>query len=297
MLVAACLAWSPTAAATRPSRSPAAAVRRPPVNMMVDDLRDSWALQRLKEGGVRLEASSNAFTSVDVETRIPRSADAPGIGMALEEFGSDGTHGLVLVDFLVEGGNAADASKPILAGDALITVAPASKAWAKNLEGLTYDDTIEVLSSIDPAEGELVLTVRRLQKLPTVSVTLSFPDEGREDENLTLIPGQPLRSTMLAKGIKLNDPLARRFDAGYGTGDCGGEGCCCTCALEVVTGLEVLNEQKSQERQMLRKHPDWRLACRARVSEELACDAELVLRVSPRAWEPEVVDECLAEEA
>jgi hypothetical protein len=30
----------------------------------------------------------------------------------------------------------------------------------------------------------------------------------------------------------LNDPLARRFDAGVGTGDCGGEGTCCTCAFD-----------------------------------------------------------------
>ena len=113
-----------------------------------------------------------------------------------------------------------------------------------------------------------------------------------------MLPGQPLRQTILARGIKLNDPLALRFDSG-GPGDCGGEGCCCTCAVQVVSGIQALNAAKSQERQMLRKHPDWRLGCRARVAEDLDEDTELVVRVSPRSWESkdllDGVEECEVE--
>ena len=98
---------------------------------------------------------------------------------------------------------------------ALLIAVAAAGVPPVNLEGLTYDDTIEALTSLDPAVGDLTFSVRRLQRVPRVSVTLTFPPEDdRLDETLTLIPGQPLRSTMLSKGIKLNDPLARRFDAG-----------------------------------------------------------------------------------
>ena len=257
---------------------------------------DGWALERLKAGGVRVAPKDNTFTSTDIETCVPRSAESPGIGIGLEEFGTDGTVGLVLVSFLVEDGNAASASRPILPGDALISVAPAGSAPI-SLEGLTYDATIEALQSIDPSAGPLTFSLRRLKRVPRVAVRLTFPPEDeRPDETLTMIPGMPLRSTMLSKGIKLNDPLARRFDAGYGTGDCGGEGCCCTCALEVVQGAETLNEQKAQERQMLRKKPRWRLACRARIDEGLTEDSELVLKVSPRAWVEELEEACLVEE-
>ena len=70
-----------------------------------------------------------------------------------------------------------------------------------------------------------------------------------------------------------------RFDSG-GPGDCGGEGCCCTCAVQVVSGQELLSGAKPQEKQMLRKHPDWRLG-RARISEEIEADGFLaVLRGS-----------------
>ena len=175
---------------------------------------DGWALERLKSGGVRLAAKDNTFTAVDLETRVPRSTESPGIGIGLEDVGSDGQIGLVLVGFIVEDGNAASASKALLPGDALISVSSAGMNPV-TLEGLTYDATIEALTSIDPAAGDLTFSVRRLQRVPRVSVTLTFPPEdNRPDESLTLIPGQPLRNTMLAKGIKLNDPLARRFDAG-----------------------------------------------------------------------------------
>ena len=47
---------------------------------------------------------------------------------------------------------------------------------------------------------------------------------------------------------------------------------------------------------MLRKKPRWRLACRARIDEQLKEDSELVLKVSPRAWVEEIEGECLVEE-
>merc|ERR1719163_2201671 len=116
----------------------------------------------------------------------PRSVDSPGIGLGLEEYGSDGTNGLVLVDMIVDGGNAAKASDPFMPGDALISVKDVKGKVDVNLEGLTYDATVEALGSLDPALGELIFTVRRLLPQPRVSVTLQFPEEDREDERLMM---------------------------------------------------------------------------------------------------------------
>jgi len=244
---------------------------------------DEWAVQRLKDGGVRIDSKRLEYRAVDEVISVPRSVASPGIGLGLEEMGLAGDVGLVLVESIVEGGNAAQASAPFLPGDALISVRDAAGSVEVTLEGATYDATVEALSSLDPALGELVFTIRRLERQPTVSVRLQFAGEDRDDELLKMLPGQPLRQTILARGIKLNDPLALRFDSG-GPGDCGGEGCCCTCAVQVVSGIDLLNDQKAQERQMLRKHPDWRLGCRARISEGLEEDGDLVVRASPRSW-------------
>jgi len=50
---------------------------------------------------------------------------------------------------------------------------------------------------------------------PRATVTVRFPEaEGREDARMTLYQGANLRRAMLSSGVALNDPLARRFDAG-----------------------------------------------------------------------------------
>ena len=54
--------------------------------------------------------------------------------------------------------------------------------------------------------------------------------------------------------------------------------------MQVVSGQELLSGAKPQEKQMLRKHPDWRLGCRARISEDIEADGFLAVRASPRGW-------------
>ena len=200
--------------------------RLAPLRMSELPLADKWAIQKLKDG-VRVTSKDLRFRTEDESIEVPRSLDSPGIGLALEEVGSDGTVGLVLVDSVVDGGNAAS-TQAFLPGDALISVQDSAGTVEVALEGATYDATVEALGSLDPALGSLIFTVRRLVRQPVVSVRLQFPgEEGRADEQLEMLPGQPLRQTILSRGIKLNDPLALRFDSG-GPGDCGGEGCCCT---------------------------------------------------------------------
>jgi ferredoxin len=89
-----------------------------------------------------------------------------------------------------------------------------------------------------------------------------------------------LRRAMLTRGVKLNDPLSRRFDSG-GTGNCGGEATCSTCVVSVVEGAQQLfNPQRIQEQQMLVKNPRWRLACKA-IVEYGDREGTMTVRVSP----------------
>mgnify|MGYP001192176643 CR=1 FL=1 len=81
-------------------RPPAA--RLAPLRMSeLPPLDDKWAVQKLKEG-VRLASKDLHFRTEDESIEVPRSPDSPGIGLALEEVGSDGTVGLVLVDSVVD---------------------------------------------------------------------------------------------------------------------------------------------------------------------------------------------------
>ena len=154
-----------------------------------------------------------------------------------------------------------------------------------NTECSTYDDLIDVLGNIpDEWGGNVRLLVRRLTRRAAVGVTVQFPD-GRPDEAIKVYAGENLRRALLTRGVKINDPLAERFDSG-GTGDCGAEGTCCTCAVEVVRGQGTLSAPATQEAKMLEPRPRWRLACKARVvGEEGSDDGDLVIKVNPRQFE------------
>jgi ferredoxin len=84
------------------------------------------------------------------------------------------------------------------------------------------------------------------------------------------------------RGVKLNDPLARRFDSG-GSGDCGAEGTCATCVVNIVKGGNLLSPLKEQEKQILANKPKWRMACRTFVGHGMQ-EGELTIQVSPRQW-------------
>ena len=53
--------------------------------------------------------------------------------------------------------------------------------------------------------------------------------------------------------------------------------------MEIESGIEALNEQKTQEAQMLRRFPRWRLGCKA-VVENLEEDRAMSIKVTPRGW-------------
>ena len=87
---------------------------------------------------------------------------------------------------------------------------------------------------------------------------------------------------MLVRNVKLNDPLAKRFDTKQG-GNCGAGGLCRTCSVAVVSGGDVLNPQRVAEKQMMKNNPRWRLACKAIVGYGMK-EGEMVVRVNPQQW-------------
>ena len=245
-----------------------------------------WQLLRARDGSeaLQLEATDPAYSAREIRLTVPRTT-GPSLGLLLEEIASSDEAGIVAIEGLVKGGNGELASVPIEPGDALVSAAEAGRPeTAVSLEGLPYDDTIERLVSLDSSVG-VDFVLKRLVRMPRAAVRIQFPEsEGRESEVIYMQPGANLRRTLLASGVKMNDPLARRFDAGVGTGDCGGEGTCCTCAVEVASGGGVLSDQGTQEAQILKRFPRWRLACKASLG-PLEKDEELVIKVTPRNFD------------
>jgi 2Fe-2S iron-sulfur cluster binding domain len=224
-------------------------------------------------------------------TRRPGS----GLGIVLLELQSreeDGV-GIVVVEDLVEGGSASTSG--LVPGDSIVHIDVTANdnngdneatAARVQTECLNYDRTIDAILSLpasDAAEQTVVVTAKRIRRRPKVKVTFQYPPAQKESEmTLELFAGENLRRSMLVRGIKLNDPLARRFDSG-GTGDCGAEGTCATCSVSVTRGMELLNPKGTTESQILAQNPRWRMACRTVVGYGMQ-EGEITIRVSPKQW-------------
>ena len=172
-------------------------------------------------------------------------------------------------------------------------------------ECLSYDSTVEQILSlpspppattppgdeIDIFEDYFQVTIKRLRRRPKIKIKLQYPpnqineETGQplKDTTIELDAGENLRQGMLIRGVKLNDPLAKRFDTKSG-GNCGAGGLCRTCSVVVVNGGDLLNPQRVAEQQMLADSPRWRLACKAIVGFGMK-EGEMTIRVNPRQWD------------
>lgn len=237
-----------------------------------------------------------------------RRAAGEGLGIELQEIagGREDGLGITVITGLVEGGCAERcAGDAIRAGDSIgsITVkrtlqstgtTSEEETYVAITECLGYDATVDAIldlpqpiSSEEGGEGEveqeLVLAIKRIRMKPKVKVNLRYPPSQNEpDSTIELYAGENLRLAMLVRGVKLNDPLAKRFDTKSG-GNCGAGGLCRTCAVSVLRGKEVLNPQKISEKQMLEDNPRWRLACKAFVGYGMQ-EGEITLHINPRQW-------------
>lgn len=216
-------------------------------NLAIESISEEWTAviqpaTPLQEEGIYLGAKNKKDIMVDtVKVEFPRGQG--GLGLELLELagGREDGLGIVIVSGLVEGG--ASMSSGVMVGDSLSKVAVKRKSSSGGAGGLEemeevvsvptecfgYDKTVEAIMSLPPPESDdetILLTIKRLRRKPKVKVNFQYPPgQDENDCSIELFAGENLRRAMLVRGIKLNDPLARRFDNG-GTGDCGAEGTC-----------------------------------------------------------------------
>ena len=228
-----------------------------------DGMAKMWKVLKLDAGGQTLAPASGEWEVSTVNVEITRTLESPGLGVMLEEYGAaeDGA-GLTLITGLADGGNAALSAVDLQPGDAIVS------ACGARTEGLNYDLTIDALVSLPAAPAPAVLTVKRLVKLLGVKCTVIFPkDEERADKVIRLPPGRLFRQALIMNQVKM--------------GSCNEDlQCLCNCGMVVRKGRKLLVPEDSQERQMLKKEPDWRLTCRAKVG-KLEQDEEMVIRIRP----------------
>lgn len=276
-------------------------------NLPLDVIAEEWTAEvvpesALRETGIYLGARSSRDIQVDTVPVVLARRPGEGLGLELLEIagGRDDGLGIVVVDGIVPGG-IADGSA-VMVGDSIAAVTVVRRGAGGNgsenglaeqevrvsveCECFGYEKLVDALSSLPPAVGDderVILTVKRLRRKAKVTVRLQYPPhENEPDLTLELFAGENLRRALLTRGVKLNDPLSRRFDSG-GIGDCGAEGTCATCVVNVVEGGDLLNPQKIQEAQILVKNPRWRLACRAVVGFGDR-EGDMTVRVNPRQW-------------
>lgn len=271
---------------------------------------------------VYLSAKNEKEIFVDtVQVIFPRKASNPGLGIQLSELagGRDDGLGITIISGIVSGGSADGCE--IFPGDSIASVSlirrktiltddkqPKNKEdednndddtsinnrieeqqqeWSVQTECLNYDQTVDAIVSLPEIkngyEDLFSLRIRRLRRRPKINITLQYPPEQNEnDQIIEMYAGENLRQGMLVRGVKLNDPLAKRFDTKSG-GNCGAGGLCRTCAVSIQNGENYLNPQRIAEKQMLSDQPRWRLACKAIVGYGMQ-EGNMVVRVNPRQW-------------
>jgi ferredoxin len=288
----------------------------------LEDIEKEWtATVTLKStentGGVFLAPKNSREIFVDSVTVVFPSNSGSGIGIVLAEVagGRDDGLGITLVTNLVPGGAAACADCDILPGDSIAKVSvirrqkramsgvtaggggigEAQQIVSVNTECLSYDATVDAITSLnnmststtqqnEDCDEYFELVLKRLRRKPKVTVNLQYPPSQKEPPvSIEMFAGENIRQGMLVRGVKLNDPLAKRFDTKTG-GNCGAGGLCRTCAILVQTGGELLNPQRPAEKTMLRDNPRWRLACKAIVGFGMT-EGELNIKVSPNQWD------------
>ena len=261
----------------------------------------------------------------NVRIEIPIPLGAPGLGIELLEIEGGRTDGLgiVIVNGLVTGGNAERAVEQskqlngpsqegeiIMKGDTIVSADLILErtnglgnidVTSIKTECMNYESTVEALVGMLGAitddekknikdNAKVMLTLKRIRRRPKIQVTLHYPpSQDLPSETLTLQPGDNLRMVMLQRGIKLNDPIAQRYDGKAANGgNCGGGALCRTCAVSVLRGGEFMSPPKESETKMmdgtmLGGSVRGRLACKSWVGYGMK-EGEIVIQVNPRQW-------------
>jgi len=289
-------------------------------NLPLDVIEQEWTANLVAktiddDGGIFLGCDNNREHFVDqLQVVIPRPANGVGLGIGLIELagGREDGLGITVVSELIEGGYVQSCigidSADIMPGDSISSITVVRNKNTRTntstgdsvkigltneeeiitaaIECLGYDASVDAILGLPPVisnSESMVINLRRVRRKPKVTVTLKYPpSQNEKDSTLELFAGENLRLGMLVRGVKLNDPLARRFDT-KSEGNCGAGGLCRTCSVSVLRGADLLNPQKPAEKQMLQDNPRWRLGCKAFVGYGMK-EGEMVVQVNPNQW-------------
>ncbi|KAL3778766.1 hypothetical protein ACHAWO_008382 [Cyclotella atomus] len=248
--------------------------------------------------------------SIEIPLLINEGQTGLGIELVEVQGGRDDGLGVVIVNSVIPGGNADRALKnandqcetlmygdSIVAADLLLSIrdnkGDRTDVTSVKTECLGYtamvDQLVELLSNTNEHDkidsATIILTLKRLRRRPKINIRLEYPpSQNLPPETIALQPGDNLRLAMLQRGIKLNDPLAQRYDGKpTGSGNCGSGGLCRTCSVSVLRGGELLSPPKANEKKIMEGSPRWRLACKSWVGYGMQ-EGEVVIQVNPRQW-------------
>ena len=233
-----------------------------------EDIAPRWKVLLLKDD---VSAARYSLQPVSVEwdttiltVEIDRTAESPGLGIMLEEYGRDDNGcGLTLITGLVPGGNAEKAAVALLPGDAII------RAGDESVECLNYDNTVDGLGALPAAPAPAVLKIKRLIPRAVVTMIVRYPPE--EDKPVTkirLLPGRQIRNVLMANGFDMpscSEDVQCKKD----------------CCVQIRRGWDLLEPMQTQEKQMLKREPRWRLSCRCNVRRDLEESGEIEIRIRP----------------
>jgi hypothetical protein len=215
-------------------------------NIPCDEILGEWKanfVQKANENTakVTLACKSPEYFIDYVTVNFPRNPEQ-GLGLSLVELAGGRGDGLgITVVSEVSGAAASAENGSILYGDSLSVVGLVRTArkpsegttmvreYTVATECLDYEATVDAISSLpsataDEFEDTWVLKIKRIRRKPKISVRLLYPpSQNEEDVTFELFAGENLRQGMLVRGVKLNDPLAKRFDT-KNSGNCGAGG-------------------------------------------------------------------------
>ncbi|CAM9701604.1 unnamed protein product [Choristocarpus tenellus] len=213
--------------------------------------------QGLEDGAVALDSKDVDYGVEIVKVKMPRE---PSLGIQLVEVarGADG-RGLVLVSGLEPGGRA-EVSGKVEIGDTLSWVGVEPNRMIR-VEALDWDQTVNALSQYT-GDSEITLVLKRLIKREMLDVVFKLPNGDRTE---AILAGSNLRGEMIRLGVPVYDPKTKRYDQPYATGNCGGEGICGTCFVEVQQGANLLSPADEEELMLMAQGvlpTRWRLSCK-----------------------------------
>ena len=255
-------------------------------SLTVDDLAKKIKVISFGQNEDRygLQVADRSYTDKLIELKMTAIG---GFGFELVEFytikGGVGVGGLVLLDQIVTGSNAEKAKFQV--GDALCSISEGNNPPTL-LEGLNYDETLNRLLRYKD-KSEINVTVKRMMKRKEIVVEMVGP-QGEDAGSFVVFSGygSNMRLALNSKNMRIYDDRTARFDSPYQTGNCGGEGTCGTCVVQVLEGSNLLNPRKDVEDKALKKlgaPNNYRWSCRIAIGPEQSKGGKVKIKLRPQS--------------